>query len=495
MRRARVELTDSMIRGLKPGQEARDAQVPGLSARRLPSGRVVFSLRYGSDERRHTLGEYGETERVTVRDPETGANVERFARMSLAVARREARAWRERIANRDTPHAERERREAAEAARRRAAAEREDRRQRGEPAPGTFAEIARKYLASRRPEAKAGAGRRRLPRARTVAEEQRKLEVEILPALAERPAGEITRPELLALLETIRDERGGVCANRSQTLLRAVFEFAADRALAGVKANPVPRKRLHHEQPRERRLLDDELAAVWQALGETVRARVRGPAGTVVESEEITHPRFALEVAAAWKLILLTAARPGEVMAMRWSSLRTERGGDAYWTIPAEVAKNGQEHDVFLSGEALAILEELRPLTGDSEFVLASPRRRQGGGREAGEERLRWLSSSSRRLRARVAAILGHEVAAFTPHDARRTAATLLVELGVAPHVVNAVLNHKPPRLDSTYMRTKYRTERRHALALLGQRVAAIAAGVEQAPNVLQFPGGTVSPA
>jgi integrase len=78
-------------------------------------------------------------------------------------------------------------------------------------------------------------------------------------------------------------------------------------------------------------------------------------------------------------------------------------------------------------------------------------------------------------------------VADFTPHDLRRTAATLMGERGVRPDVIERVLNHTPAKIARTYNRAAYDVEKRQALAILGDLIDAAARGEEERSNLLHL--------
>jgi len=287
---------------------------------------------------------------------------------------------------------------------------------------------------------------KRNKRLRSWMEDERKLRVEVLPVWGSRQVGEIRRADVRELLETIVRERGGVCANRTRALVSKVFTFAMERGLA--ESNPVHGvKRLYVEKPRERVLAEEEIRALWPLLD-----------------------RLEPAVAAAWRLILLTAQRPGEVLSMRWRDLEQDSRG-WWWNLPAELTKTDRAHRVPLSPQALAVIEALRPLTSASDWVLAS--RAEG-------KRLTWLSHSSARLRAWSS--LPH----FTPHDLRRTAATWLGRSGVRPDTIDQLLNHAAGRISRTYNRASYDAEKRQAVVRLGELVAGVLAGEERS-NVVRI--------
>jgi integrase len=287
---------------------------------------------------------------------------------------------------------------------------------------------------------------KRRKRLRGWQEDERKLRVEVLPVWGSRPAAEIRRADVRKLLEQIAEERGGVCANRTHALLSKVFAFGVERER--VEANPVYGvKRVYVESPRERVISEEELRVLWPLFD-----------------------RLQPAVAAAWRLVLLTAQRPGEVLSMRWKDLERDSRG-WWWNLPADLTKTNRAHRVPLSPQAHAVVEALRPLTGSTEWVLAS---------RADGKRLTWLSHSSARLREWSG--LEH----FTPHDLRRTAATWLGRSGVRPDTIDQLLNHAAGRITRTYNRAGYDTEKRQAVVLLGSLVDSVLAGEERS-NVVRI--------
>ena len=417
-RRAETKLTDTAVKNLRPRAtryEVRDAARAGFGVRVELDGRKVFFQRFGTrGERRLNLGIYS-------------------AAFGLAKARRAAeKASADYAAGEDPIAAKKEQRLQERHARevRKAASE-------GRPAPGTFADLAERYLHD--------AQRRR--RERSVHEAERKLKVEVLPVWGMRLVAEIRRADVLRLVEEAR-KRGGVCSNRTLALVRGVFQYAVDRE--ELDANPalrIPRRFLYTEEPRERVLSEEELRVLWPLFD-----------------------RLQPAVAAAWRLVLLTAQRPGEVLAMRWRDLERDSRG-WWWNLPAEMTKTNSAHRVPLSPQAVAVIEALRPLTDTTEWVLAS---------RADGKRLTWLSHSSARLREWSG--LEH----FTPHDLRRTAATWLGRSGVRPDSIDQLLNHAAGRISRTYNRAGYDTEKRQAVVVLGSLVDSILAGEERS-NVVRI--------
>ena len=145
------------------------------------------------------------------------------------------------------------------------------------------------------------------------------------------------------------------------------------------------------------------------------------------------------------KLLLLTGCRRAEIGDLKWSEIDLEA---RTITLPGERTKNGQQHVVPLADSAIAILTGIER-RADREHVFGHTR---AGGFCA------W-SGSKREFDA----VLKMKEP-WTVHDLRRTVRTGLGELGVQPHIAEAVINHVPPKLIRTYDRNTYAAEKRDAL-------------------------------
>ena len=184
--------------------------------------------------------------------------------------------------------------------------------------------------------------------------------------------------------------------------------------------------------PRERWLTRDELRLLWAALDQAtdgagaVAVGGRGIASSVV---------LSLSVANCLRLILLTAVRRSEAVGMRWEQINGDR-----WTIPE--TKNGRAHVVTLCPLALEIIERQRELS-QGPFVFESTSK--AGHPITGDAVTRALE----RVRLKYLA----ELAPFSPHDLRRSAATGAAEYLDAPErLIELMLNHVPKdRLIRTY--------------------------------------------
>jgi integrase len=257
--------------------------------------------------------------------------------------------------------------------------------------------------------------------------------------LHELPVAKIVRRDIAAELATIAQESGPFAANRARAYLSSVFGWAVMQGLA--EGNPVSGTgRVTPEVSRDRVLKDDELALVWRHAGE-------GDYGTII------------------RLLILTGQRREEVAAMRWSELYLATGT---WEIPATRTKNGRPHIVPLSHAAIDTLNGVERRKG-RDLVFGS-----GTGPFSG-----WSKGKSK-LDDRILLAKRQEdpqakpLPAWRIHDLRRTAATRMADLGVQPHVVEAVLNHISGHragIAGIYNRAAYGTEKKTALTLWADHI------------------------
>ena len=216
------------------------------------------------------------------------------------------------------------------------------------------------------------------------------------------------------------------------------------------------------EHPRDRALTDDEIRWLWQAAEE-----VGWPFGPVT------------------KLLLLTAQRRDEVANLEWSEIDLAK---RVWTLPRDKAKNNRAHEVQLSELAIETLRSL-PRVGD-RYVFSTT----GDGPVAGFSRAK-LRIDAAMIAARRRELglpqeeneyrraLGAgpdkpppvEISHWIFHDLRRTAATGMARLNIAPHVVDKILNHVSGTIRgvaAVYNRFEYLQERRTALEAWGRLVS-----------------------
>lgn len=231
----------------------------------------------------------------------------------------------------------------------------------------------------------------------------------VLPAWGELDIHEITKRDVIDLLDGIVESGRATTANRVRAHLSKFFGWCAERdildasPMIGIKA---PAK----ETSRDRVLSDDEIRWLWMA------------------ADRIGQPWGALA-----QLLLLTGQRRGEVVAMTDDEL----DGDT-WHLPAARTKNKRAHDVPLSAPALAILDGVERIKSKAGYVFTTTGRAPVSGLGKGHEH----------LVAAMAEIASEEagepveIERWTFHDLRRTAATGMAKIGISPIVIESALNH-----------------------------------------------------
>jgi integrase len=170
----------------------------------------------------------------------------------------------------------------------------------------------------------------------------------------------------------------------------------------------------------------------------------------------------APETRLALQLIALTALRPGELRQLRWSWIDLD-STEPVVTLPAEIMKMRREHRIPLSRQAVAILAELRELTGWGEFVFpcAQPRRTVGrDGQPSKRPSLRPMSEGALNSALKR---LGYASEIHVPHGFRSSFSTMANEAGIwDPDTIEAALAHQDKnQIRAIYNRASYWDARR----------------------------------
>jgi integrase len=258
---------------------------------------------------------------------------------------------------------------------------------------------------------------------------QRILNAEVLPRWRSRDARTIKPREVIQPLDEIAD-RAPVMANRVAGILSQMFRFGIHRAILETTPVQLLYRPGGKEKPRARVLSEEEPKAFLRNLDDACRFQ-RLP--------------FILCV------LLLTLQRRSELALAEWREFDFKA---KTWTIPDSHAKAGKGHVVPLSDWAIQDLEKLKVMAGGARFVPP------GADKSAPIDPKYITRSVARCLRR----FKKHGVAAFTPHDLRRTARTGLARLGVKVEVAERVLNHARERMEGTYDVHHYIDEKRAAL-------------------------------
>ena len=195
---------------------------------------------------------------------------------------------------------------------------------------------------------------------------------------------------------------------------------------------------------RERSLSDKEIPTFWLACDE-----IGWPFGPLAQ------------------VLLLTAQRRDELAHATWTEF--DLAGKT-WTLPGERTKNGRSHIVHLSGLAIEVLERLPRIASKQGWVFTT-------GLGGGDTPVSGFGRGRERIAAAMAAVSADDVAPFTLHDLRRSAATGMAALGIAPHVVDKILNHSSGKIAGVakiYNRFEYLPERKAALEAWARHVESL---------------------
>ena len=421
-------LTTVGIKALRGGadrREIRDGGAVGLYLIVQPSGHKSFAMRFRLPDGRPTklvLGPFNQSDEIDG-DPVIGQP------LTLAAARRlAADVWRQRAMGKNVAADVK-----SEKVRRRL--------QRQESATNNFAAAVRDFIEGHaKPKTRSWRGTARLL---GLDPDGEVIRGGLCDRWEDRPVTEITGHDIHAVTDEARQRgipglgtrKDGPSEARARHLFSALSSmFIWLHRHRRVEANPC--SSVHRPDPataRDRVLTDAEIVKFWQAAS--------------------AEPRLGPLL----KLLLLTGSRLNEVAGMRRSELSDD---GATWSLPGARTKNKRPHVVPLPPLAVDLVPK-----GDTDLVFTT----------TGTTPV----SSWSNLKDRLDAAMG-DAPPWRLHDLRRTAATGMAEIGVAPHIVEAALNHVSGAragVAGTYNRAAYATEKKAALERWADHVERLVSG------------------
>lgn len=273
---------------------------------------------------------------------------------------------------------------------------------------------------------------------------------DVLPVIGDMAAEDVNKADITQVLDRILLRGANRLASRTLAELRQMFGFAFTRDI--VKADPthgIRKKDIGGKQlERDRVLNEDEIRELAAKIPE---ARL---------SRETEH--------AIW-IMLSTACRVGEISRARWEHVDFER---KTWNIPSEHSKNGRALTVYLSEFALSHFLGLQSLAAASaEWIFPA---RTGASHVSDKSLAKQIGDRQRltglKNRSKLTGSLLLSRGPWTPHDLRRTAATLMGGvLRIPSDVVERCLNHtEQNRIKRTDQRQELREEQAQAWTALG---------------------------
>ncbi len=281
------------------------------------------------------------------------------------------------------------------------------------------------------------------------------LEDYVLPEIGEIRIDKLTRRTLTAMMEKI-DARGiSETAHRVAQRVRAVLDYAVDAGLVESHPGAGLTRVLQSKPP-----VQHHAAVKIEELPELMR-KIKS-----YEGDSVT--RIGLQ------LLAHTIVRTGELISMQWDEIT-----DDVWIVPAERMKRDRPHVVPLSKQVLSLLETLKPVTGESEYVLATYRNAHKP--ISNNAMLYALYRMGYRSR-------------MTGHGFRSIASSVLNEQGFHRDAIERQLAHsETDEVRAAYHRAEYLTERkkndavverlfRIIVSMLHGRALRYAAGPMQRP-------------
>lgn len=398
-------LTDMQLRALKPtGKIYKVADQQGLYVAVTRTGVVSFRFDYRINGRRETLviGQYDSS--LGARKPRDAEELDYGMSLTLAEARLLLTRAHRSVEQGESPsRAKVEKRvEAAEAL--------------------TFGRWAEKYFA----EAALAESTRAMRKSvydRNLAVEFGRLKLE-----------EITPVRLMARCEKIKERGAAAPAVHAREIVLQVFRFIQARGLQIQNpAEAIRPSAIATFKARDRALSPSEIHIFFNALEQTA-----------------TMSTLRLAV----KFMLLTLVRKSEFIKAVWDEVNFET---AIWTIPKERMKAGRPHNVYLSQQALDILVAFKTCFGASSYL--HPGRYETTLPISAATLNRVIDVTVKLIRDQ-----GEEFEPFTVHDLRRTASTLLHEVGFDSDWIEKCLAHEQRGVRAIYNKAEYAEQRRTML-------------------------------
>jgi integrase len=251
-----------------------------------------------------------------------------------------------------------------------------------------------------------------------------------LKSLHSLPISKLDRRSIAIELSRLT-EIGPIQANRTRASLVKFLNWCAGEGF--IDSNPAQFTNKNPELARARVLSDVELAKIWRAL-----------------------PAAGNDYGDIVRLLALMGQRKSEIGDLEWSEIDFDR---ATITLPPARTKNKRQHVIPLSTPAMAILRSRSQRNG-RQLVFGKG---QGGFAGWGE--------CKERLDEAV------QIPAWVLHDVRRTVSTGLGNIGIAPHIIEQVLNHQSGTkagVSGVYNRSPYEPEKRQALDRWAEHLMAL---------------------
>lgn len=263
----------------------------------------------------------------------------------------------------------------------------------------------------------------------------RSLEKNVFPVIGQTPVTELKAQTLITALEPVRARGALETLRRLTQRINEVMVFAVNSGL--LDASPAATIGKVFEKPKKQHMA-------------TIRPE-RLP--ELMQRFENTNLTLMTRLLMKWQL--LTLVRPGEAAGTMWCEIDIE---NKLWTIPAERMKKRREHQVPLSAQAIAVLEQLRPLSGHSSLVFPG--------------RVNCSQSMNSETVNKALRRMGY-TGELVSHGLRALGSTAMNEAGFQSDVIEAVLAHADTnQTRAAYNRSTYLKQRVEVMDWWGQQIS-----------------------
>ena len=269
---------------------------------------------------------------------------------------------------------------------------------------------------------------------------KQRLDKYLLSYLGKKPINEITAPQTIKVLQPLANEGkletvGRICRNLNEIMTFAVNTGIIEHnRLAGIgKAFAAPKV------TNQASLKPEELPKLLTALN---YANIKNITRCLIE----------------WQLHTMT--RPSESAGARWDEIDLE---NQLWNIPEDRMKKGRPHTIPLTDQTSALLETIKSITPESEFVFPGHTSRK-----------KHVSSQTANKALERMGFKGQQ----TSHGLRALASTTLNEQGFDVDVIEAALSHvDKDKVRSAYNRTDYLERRKVVMSWWSNHITEASEG------------------
>lgn len=350
---------------------------------------------------------------------------------TLEMARRRAEEAREQLADGVDPS---DLRNAAKATKKQQV-EQEKRTEAGLPIINSFEHVCREWLDS------VAHGVRGI----TLQKKIRRFELYVFPVIGSMPIADVKAPDIFGIIKPLIAKSQLETAHRLNSEISAAYAYAiahgfTDYDPAQPVSKQIPAQKVKHN------------------------AAITEPKQVAQLLRDISCYQGTFVVQCALRLSPYLFQRPGEIRQMEWKDVDMDAKEWRYFVTKTEV-----QHIVPLSTQAVAILEEIKPLTGHGQYIFPSSR---GDGRPMSDGTVRTALKT-----------LGYDSDVMSAHGFRTTASTLLNEQGWSPDAIERQLCHMPKdQVRAAYNRAQYLDERRRMMQSWADYLDGLKAGADVIP-------------